>query len=127
VAVGFTLDAGALIAAEKNSRQFWALWKSAIAQEATVTIPAPVLAQVFRSYNIQVSRVMKGCEIEALDEERAKRVGARLGLRKTADVVDATVVTGALSRGDAIVTSDRGDIERLLDPSERKRLKIVDV
>jgi hypothetical protein len=127
VAVGLTFDAGALIAAEKNSRQFWALWKSAIAQEATVTIPAPVLAQVFRSQSTQMSRVIKGCEIEALDEELARRVGARLGLRKAADVVDATVVTGALGRGDAIVTSDRGDVERLLDPSERKRIKIVDV
>jgi predicted nucleic acid-binding protein len=127
VAVGLTFDAGALIAAEKNSRQFWALWKSAIAQEATVTIPAPVLAQVFRSQSTQMSRVIKGYEIEALDEELARRVGARLGLRKAADVVDATVVTGALGRGDAIVTSDRGDVERLLDPSERKRIKIVDV
>ena len=127
MAVGLTLDAGALIAAEKNSRQFWALWKSAIVKEATLTIPAPVLAQVFRSHNTQVSRVMKACEIEVLDEDLAKRVGARLGLRKGTDVVDATVVSGALSRGDAIVTSDRGDIERLLDPSERKFVKIVDV
>lgn len=127
MAVGLTFDTGALIAAEKNSRQFWALWKSAIAQEATVTIPAPVLAQVFRSQNTQVSRIMKGCEIDTLDEELAKRVGVRLGRRKAADVVDATVVTGALRRGDAIVTSDRGDIERLLDHSERKLLKIVDI
>lgn len=127
MAVGLTLDAGALIAAEKNSRQFWALWKSAIVAEATVTIPAPVLAQVFRSQAVQVSRVMKACQIEALDEELARRVGRRLGGRKANDVVDATVVTGAIGRSDAIVTSDRGDIERLLDPSERRRIKIVDI
>jgi hypothetical protein len=34
-----------------------------------VTIPAPVLAQVFPSHNTQVSRIMKGCEIDTLDEE----------------------------------------------------------
>jgi hypothetical protein len=127
VAVGLTLDAGALIAAEKNSRLFWALWKSAIAREATVTIPAPVLAQVYRSQSVQVSRVLKACEIEALDEELAKRVRVRLGGRKAKDVVDGAVVSGAIRRGDAIVTSDRADIERLLDPSERRRIKIVDI
>jgi hypothetical protein len=127
LALGLTLDAGALIAAEKNSPRFWALWKSAIAAGATVTIPAPVLAQVFRAHNTQVSRVMKGCEIEALDEELAKRVGARLGRHKAKDVVDAAVVCGALARGDAIVTSDRRDLERLLGPSEEKLVKIVGI
>lgn len=127
MAVGLTLDAGALIAAEKNSRLFWALWKSAILSEATVTIPAPVLAQVYRSQNAQVSRVMKACEIEPLDEALARRVGLRLGGRKAKDVVDAAVVSGAIGRGDAIVTSDRADIERLIAPSERRRVKLVDI
>lgn len=31
----------------------------------------------------------------------------------TADVIDATVVVGALARGDVIVTSDPKDMERI--------------
>jgi hypothetical protein len=125
VAVGLTLDAGALSAAEKGSRAFWALWKSALAVGATVTIPAAVLAQVFRGNSAALNRIVKAAEVEALDEAGARRIGARLGQRKGRDVVDAAVVIGAAARGDAIVTSDRGDLQRLIARGER--VVIVDI
>jgi hypothetical protein len=49
-----------------------------------------------------------------LDETRAKRIGGLLARSKTSDVVAAAVVLGVSDRGDAIVTSDPEDVQRLL-------------
>lgn len=111
--VGYTLDAGALVAAEKNSEAMWALLKLAVEKDLPLTVPACVVAQVWRKRSVQIARLLKACEIEALGEELAKKVGHMLGDKKTADVVDAAVVVGALGRGDAVITADRKAIERL--------------
>lgn len=60
---------------------------------------------------------MQACVVEPLDEARAKEIGLLLTRTKTRtrpDIVDATVVVGAVRRGDAIVTSDPDDIGRLI-------------
>ncbi|HVZ86847.1 MAG TPA: PIN domain-containing protein [Polyangia bacterium] len=126
MAAGLTLDSGALIAAVKGDRRFWALWKEALARGATVTVPAAVVAQVWRGNSAAIARVLQGCEVEALSEERAKRAGRLLAASRTSDVVDASVVAGAAARHDAIVTSDRRDIERLAG-SLRRKLTIIPV
>jgi predicted nucleic acid-binding protein len=43
-----------------------------------------------------------------------------LAASRTVDVVDASVADGAVARGDAVVTSDRRDIERLAASLRRK-------
>jgi hypothetical protein len=126
VAAGLTLDAGALIAAEKNSREFWALWKLAIQRDAKITVPAVALAQAWRGNSPVIARLLPACVVETIDEPAAKRIGAFLGRARQRDVVDAAVVVGALARGDAIVTSDPDDIRRLLG-SGRTRARVVTV
>ena len=126
MAAGLTLDSGALIAAEKGDRRFWALWKEALDRGVTVTVPAAVVAQVWRGNAVVVARILLGCEVEELTEERAKRVGRLLAASRTADVVDASVVVGASARRDAIVTSDRRDIERLVG-TLRQSVQIVGI
>jgi predicted nucleic acid-binding protein len=126
VAAGLTLDAGALIAAEKNSREFWAIWKLAIQRDARITLPAVVLAQAWRGNSPSIARLRPACVVEPMDEAAANRIGAFLGRTRQRDVVDAAVATGALARGDAIVTSDPNDIPRLLG-SARGRIRIVTV
>lgn len=69
---------------------------------------------MWRGNSPAIARILNACEIEILDEVRAKRIGALLAKSKTSDVVDAAVVLGASERGDAIVTSDPEDIERLI-------------
>ena len=120
MAAGLTLDSGALIAAEKGDRRFWALWKEALHRGATVTVPAAVVAQVWRGNSAVIARVLQGGEVEALSEERAKRIGRLLAVSRTSDVVDASVVVGAAARRDAIVTSDRRDIDRLVSGLKQK-------
>jgi hypothetical protein len=126
VAAGLTLDAGALIAAEKNSRDFWALWKLAVQRDLQITLPAVVLAQAWRGNSPVIARLLPACVVEAMDEPAAKRIGVLLGRTRQGGVVDAAVVVGALARGDAIVTSDPEDIRRLLGTA-RGRVRIVTV
>jgi hypothetical protein len=114
MASGLTLDSGALIAAEKGTARFRAIWKEAVERSAVVTVPVDVISQVWRGNSPTIARILNACEIETLDEARAKRIGALLAKSKTSDVVDAAVVLGASDRGDAIVTSDPEDVQRLL-------------
>jgi len=50
----------------------------------------------------------------------AHEAGRLLGLTKTADVVDAVVVTTALRQKAMILTGDRADMERLVRASGRE-------
>jgi hypothetical protein len=54
-----------------------------------------------------------------LGETEAHEAGRLLGITKTADIVDAVVVTTALRRKATILTSDPDDIERLVRASGR--------
>jgi hypothetical protein len=126
MASGLTLDSGALIAAEKRERAFYALWKEALDRRVRVTLPAAVLAQVWRGNSPLIASLLPACLIEALDEGRAKAVGALLAKARRTDVVDAAVVVGAAARGDAIVTSDRADIDALV-AAAGVRLRVFDI
>jgi len=126
MAEGLTLDSGALIAAEKNDRHFWAVWEEALDRGALVTVPAPVLGQVWRGNRPMIARLLQACEVETLDETGAKRVGELLAKSRTSDIVDATVVLGAAARRDAIFTSDRKDMGRLA-AAAHKKIRIIHV
>ena len=108
---GVTYDTGALIAAERNDRATWRLHNDAIEQGARPTVPAGVLAQAWRGGpQPLLSRFLKGCRIEVLDEPMAREVGAESSRCGVPDVVDVSVVVGAYRRGDTVVTGDRRDV-----------------
>jgi hypothetical protein len=56
---------------------------------------------------------LAGCEVETLDDTRARAAGTLVGRARTTDIVDASVVEGALRRVDAIVSSDEGDLNAI--------------
>jgi hypothetical protein len=56
----------------------------------------------------------------SVGENEADEAGRLLGRARTADVVDALVVTVALRNNAVIFTSDRDDIERLVRVSGRE-------
>lgn len=125
---GLTLDSGALIAFEKGDRAVWALIKLANDEEATITVPATVLAQVWRGSNLaRIAKLLQGCVVESFDGKMAREVGRLLGMSNTSDVVDGSVVEGVLRRGDAVLTSDPDDIERLVEVAGKKVGKDVQV
>ncbi len=126
-AEGLTLDAGALIAAEKQDRNMMLMLNNAAEREATITIPAVVLAQAWRGNSPIIARLLSVCVIEDLDELGAKRIGVLLAKSRRSDVVDAAVVVGARLRGDAIVTTDPDDIDHLVAAAGGAPLEIISV
>lgn len=114
---GITYDTGALLAAERNDRRMWALHAGYLDLETVPTVPAPVLAEAWRGGPRQawLSRLLAMCTVEPMTEEQARRVGELAGRAAHDNVIDVTVVEGAVRRGDGVVTSDPADIRRIAD------------
>jgi hypothetical protein len=114
---GLTLDAGALIAFERNDRRTVTIIARAVARRIPLAAPAGVVGQVWRDGRRQVRLVRLlgsgAVEIESLDDARARAAGQLCGAAGTSDVIDASVVLCARARGHGVLTSDPGDLERL--------------
>ena len=111
-------DAGVLVAADRNERRAWAEHKARLELGVIPLVPAPVVAQISRSpQQVQLRRFLTGCVVAPLGETEAHEAGRLLGISKTADVVDAVLVTTALRQKATILTSDLDDIERLVRAS----------
>jgi coenzyme F420-reducing hydrogenase gamma subunit len=62
-----------------------------------------------------LSRFLKGCHIEDLSKDQARAVGALAARARHDDVVDVSVVEGAVRRHHAVVTSNATDIRKIAD------------
>ena len=114
-------DAAVLVAADKNERRAWAEHKARLEFGVVPLVPAPVVAQVSRSpRQAQLRRFLTGCVVVPLGESEAHQAGQLLGRTRTADVVDAVVVTVALREQAVILTGDPDDIGRLVSVSGRE-------
>jgi hypothetical protein len=116
-----TLDAGALVAYERDDRSVRERIYTSLRNGGRVIVPAGVLAQVWRDRRRQVLLVRllreDGVEVVDLDEDAAKASGELCGRTDTSDVIDASVVVCAREqRGATVLTSDPSDI-RNLDPT----------
>jgi hypothetical protein len=60
---------------------------------------------------------LTGCAVVPLGESEAHEAGRLLAITRTADVIDAVVVTTALRQKATILTGDPDDIERLVRAS----------
>jgi predicted nucleic acid-binding protein len=119
---GVTLDAGGLIAVDRNHRQVTVLLARAAEIGARITIPATALAQAIRApaRQARLSRLIRqpSTTVVPLNALDATRVGVLLAASRTADIADAHVVVCARRNGEPIVTSDPDDLKRL-DPEAR--------
>ncbi|MGQ0464193.1 MAG: twitching motility protein PilT [Sporichthyaceae bacterium] len=110
---GLTYDTGALIAAERSGPLMWSLHRAALSRGLVPTVPAGVLAEAWRGGpQHNMARLLKGCQIEALVEDQARRLGALAAACGLSDTVDLSVAEGAVGRNDAVVTSNRTHIEQ---------------
>ena len=118
---GLTYDTGALIAAERDDRLMWALHRAAITRGLPPTVPAGVLAEAWRGGpQHRLSMLLKGCKIEELDEVQARSIGGLIARCDLDDTVDVGVAEGAMRRDDAVVTSNRSHIERVVNAVGRQ-------
>ena len=119
---GVTLDAGGLIALDRDDRRVVVLLARARETGAQVTVPAPALAQAIRRPERQarLSRLIRqpGTDVIALGRVDATHVGRLLAASGTSDVVDAHVVICARRASQPVVTSDPRDLCQL-DPALR--------
>lgn len=113
--MGVTYDTGALVAADRGERRAWARHRALLQLRQVPTVPAPVVAQAWRggSRQARLSRFLLGCNVERLDDGQARRVGELLAKAALSDIVDGTVVEGALRRNDLVISLDLGDLGSL--------------
>jgi hypothetical protein len=119
---GVTYDSGALIAAERGGRRMWARHRALLLRRVVPVVPAPVVAQCWRGTprQAQLARLLAGCEVEALDDTRARATGTLAGRARTSDIVDACVVEGALRRHQLVISSDEGDLNAIAESISRR-------
>ena len=109
-------DAGVLAAADRNARRVWADHRVRLESGILPVVPAPVIAQVSRSpAQVQLRRLLRGCDVLSLTEHEAHAAGQLLGRAGSSDVVDAVVVQTAADLRADVVTGDHADIRRLID------------
>src|ERR1035438_8603640 len=73
-------DAGVVVAADRSGRAVWADHRVRLESVLVPVVPAPVVAQVSRSAaQVQLRRLLRGCEVEALTGDAAHAAGYLLG------------------------------------------------
>lgn len=111
------LDAGALIAFERNDRKVRTLIDLALAHGVALHAPAGVVGQVWRDGKRQarLARLVGSglIEVQALDREEAQAAGVLCGQSGTCDVIDASVALLARRHAATVVTSDAEDLRRI--------------
>jgi hypothetical protein len=123
--MGVTYDTGALVAADRGERRIWARHRALLAARSVPTVPAPVVAQAWRGGSRQalLAQLLRGSDVEALDDDLARAVGALAAKAGTTDVVDACVTEGALRRHDVVISSDPDDL-RAIAGAVHRRLEV---
>jgi hypothetical protein len=120
VVAGITMDAGGLIAVDRNDRRVVVLLARARETGSRVTVPASALAQAVRQPERQarLARLLRQptTDVVPLDRVDATNVGRLRAASGTSDVVDAHVVICARRARQQAVTSDPDDL-RALDPT----------
>src|SRR3954451_13294262 len=117
---GLTLDAGGLIALDRNDRRVVVLLARAGETRARITIPAGALAQAMRypERQVRLARLVRQPTTDVVDLDRvdATNAGRLLAASGTSDVLDAHVVICARRAGQQGVTSEPDDLGQF-DPT----------
>jgi hypothetical protein len=120
------LDAGALLAVDRDDRAMMARLLVARRSGLELRSNAMVVAQVWRDRRgrqANLARLLRAVDVRSVSANDGREAGALLADAGTADPIDATVVLLA-APGDRILTSDPGDLTRLAEAA-RNRAVII--
>jgi hypothetical protein len=109
------LDAGALVAVDRDDRAMAARLRVSQQQGLELRTNAMAVAQVWRDRHGRqagLARLLRAVDVRAVSPRDGREAGALLAAAGTADPTDATVVLLA-APGDRILTSDPDDLTRL--------------
>jgi hypothetical protein len=114
--VRLVLDAGALIALDRQDRRIAGLIELGRRAGAELVTTAPVVGQVWRDGPRQanLARALAMIDVRGVDLDDARRAGELLAVTGRSDVIDALAALHALP-GDQILTGDSGDMTALVD------------
>ena len=109
------LNAGALIALERNDRRMWARLDVAAEASIEVVVPSGALAQVWRgtANQARLSQALKKARVGEFDT-LARAAGELCYAARSSDPIEAAVVLNAMGTTSVIVTSDPTDIRQLV-------------
>ncbi len=113
--MNLVLDAGALIAIDRDDRQVAGLIELGRRAAAGLVTTAPVIGQVWRNgaRQARLVRALPMIDVRPVGLDDAKSAGDLLRHTSSSDVVDALVALVALP-GDQVLTSDPRDLKRLV-------------
>jgi predicted nucleic acid-binding protein len=112
---GLTLDAGALLALERDRAPVVRLVAATRLLDRPIGCPAPVVGEVWRGgpRQARLARVLSWLDVAPVGLIECRRAGELLGAAGLTDVVDALVVLHAARGQHEVLTSDPEDIARL--------------
>lgn len=118
--MSLVLDAGALVALDRDERAMWTRLKAARMTGDLPITHAGVVGQVWRGgpRQARLAQALAGIDVRPLDEPLGRAAGELLAVARTADVIDAAVVL-LITDGDEIVTGDASDIQHLAEVAGR--------
>ena len=114
------LDAGALIALDRNERAMWIRLKALQEAGELPVTHGGVVGQVWRGgpRQARLAAALAGTDVRALDDHLGRAAGELLAKNRTSDVIDGALALVAVD-GDEIVTLDRDDFEMLVAATGR--------
>lgn len=118
------LDAGALVAVDRDDRAMMARLRAAQRQGLELRSNAMVIAQVWRDRRgrqVGLARLLRAVDVRWVSPEDGRAAGILQAETGTSDAIDATVVLLA-APGDRILTSDPRDLARLADAAKNRPL-----
>jgi hypothetical protein len=110
------LDAGALLAVDRNDRAMIARLRVAQQHGMDLRSNAMVVAQVWRDgqgRQVQLARLLHAVDVQAVGQRAGRDAGVLLAATGSAEPIDATVAL-LVQAGDRIFTSDPADLTLLL-------------
>ena len=116
------LDAGALVAVDRDDRAVIARLRAAQQHGLELRSNAMVVAQAWRDphgWQAALARLLRAVDVRAIDPETGRTAGVLLGAADTSDPIDATVVLLA-APGDRILTSDPADLTKLANAASSR-------
>ncbi len=121
------LDAGALVAVDRDDRAMIARLRAAQQHGMELRSNAMAVAQVWRDPHgrqAQLARLLAAVDVRAIDHQAGRQAGLVLGQASAGDPIDATVVLLA-APGDRIMTSDPADLTKLAEAAGRRAVIVA--
>jgi hypothetical protein len=120
------LDAGALLAVDRDDRAMLARLRAAQQHGLELRSNAMVVAQAWRDpqgRQVQLARLLRAVDVRPVDQQAGRAAGVLLGVTRTSDPIDATVALLA-APGDRILTSDPADLTALASAAANRAVVV---